>query len=285
MKLLNPATPPHTVSASRLKAVILDWAGTTVDFGSLAPARTLQTVFAGVGIALTEAETREDMGLAKRTHIRNLLKMARVAERWRTVHGAAPGEMDAERMYAEFIPLQFSCLEEYSNVIEGIPEAMEMFRVRGLRVGSTTGYTREMLDVLVALAAKQGYSPECSLTPGEVGLGRPYPFMIYENAVRLGVYPMAAIAKVGDTPSDIQEGLNAGTWAIGVAGTGNGIGLSKSEFEALAPAERETRLAAARAELAAAGAHFVVDAVTEVFPVLDRIDELLSGATPDGMRA
>jgi phosphonoacetaldehyde hydrolase len=278
LKLLNPAVPAQTTDAARLKALVLDWAGTTVDFGSLAPARTLQKLFGRVHISLTELETRRDMGLPKRDHIRGIMSMPRIRDAWREFRGRIPGEADVDQMYAEFIPLQFSCLEEYSAVIPGVVDAVKSFRQRGLKIGSTTGYTRAMLDLLMEKSATEGYSPDCSLSPEEVGAGRPHPFMIFETAVRLQVYPLAAIAKIGDTPVDVHEGLNAGTWSIGVAGTGNMIGLALKEFQALSDAERESRLVEARAGLQKAGAHYVVDTLAEVDSVLDDIDARLSSA-------
>jgi phosphonoacetaldehyde hydrolase len=275
MRLLNPNLPPGIVHARGLKALVLDWAGTTVDYGSLAPSRTLQQVFSRVGISLSDAETRQDMGLPKKDHIRRILAIPRVHDAWQTIRGQAPGESDVEEMYREFIPLQFSCLAEYSTVIPGVVEAVQRFRARGLKIGSTTGYTRAMLDVLVQNSVKAGYSPDCSLSPEDVGSGRPQPFMIYETAVRLGVYPLAAIAKIGDTPADVEEGLNAGTWSVGVAGTGNGIGLSCKDFYALPVVERERRLLEARDALERAGAHYVVDTLADLDAVLDNIDEQL----------
>ncbi len=278
LKLLNPTVPPQTVLADRLKAVVLDWAGTTVDFGSVAPARTLQKLFASREIELTDAEVRRDMGLPKKEHIRRILSMARIREVWMVIHGALPDDVSVEEMYAQFIPMQFSCLADYSGVIAGVADAVADLRARGLKIGSTTGYTREMLDQLLESAAREGYVPDCSVTPGEAGSGRPHPFMMYECAIRTQVYPMAAFAKVGDTTVDVQEGLNAGAWSIGVAGTGNMIGLTRDEFLGLAEAERATRLARARAELEQAGAHFVVDSVAELAPALDAIDALLEKA-------
>ena len=272
MKLLNPKLPPQTVQAEKLKALVLDWAGTTVDFGSLAPARTLQRVFARAGVPLTETEARRDMGLAKKEHIRAIFSIERVQEAWRGLHGRLPAPADIEKMYAEFLPLQLSCLVEYSAMIPGVVEAVERFRERGLKIGSTTGYTRAMLDVLLECSAKAGYRPDCSLAPGDIGSGRPEPFMIYENAVRLQVYPLAAVVKVGDTPADIEEGLNAGAWSIGVAGTGNGIGLFYEEFQGLPAGERESRLSKSRAKLEQAGAHYVIDTLDELDPVLDDIE-------------
>lgn len=278
LKLLNPAIPPQTVGAERLKALVLDWAGTTVDFGSLAPARTMQRVFLSRQIDLAEADSRQHMGLPKKEHIRGILTIPAVRDRWQQIHGCLPNDADVDEMYAEFIPLQFSCLSEYSTVIPGVQEAIADFRKRGLKIGSTTGYTRAMLDLLLETSAEQGYTPDCSLTPEEAGAGRPHPFMIYECAVRLQVYPLEAIAKIGDTPADIHEGLNAGAWSIGVAGTGNCIGLSHDEFYALPENEKQSRLTQARAELEKAGAHYVIDTLADAGAVLDEIDARLMAA-------
>jgi phosphonoacetaldehyde hydrolase len=255
---------------------VLDWAGTTVDFGSLAPARTLQRVFARVDIQLTDAEIRRDMGLPKRDHIGHILSTPRVRDSWRAVCGHAPTPADIEDVYRQFVPLQLSCLAEHSHLIPGVLNSVQRFRDRGLKIGSTTGYSRAMLDLLLEQSAREGYRPDCSLSPEDVGAGRPEPFMLYENAVRLRVYPLAAIAKIGDTPADIQEGLNAGAWAIGVAGTGNGIGLSHDEFQTLSASEQRSRLENARRELVHAGAHYVVDTLPELEGVLDDIHARLA---------
>jgi phosphonoacetaldehyde hydrolase len=278
LNLLNPNIPPNTVQTDRLQALVLDWAGTTVDFGSLAPARTLQQVFARAGIQLTEADARRDMGLPKRDHIRSILSIPAVRDAWQSVRGHTPADADVEEVYQAFIPLQFSCLGEYSTLIPGVVDAVQRFRERGLKIGSTTGYTREMLEVLLEKSESAGYKPDCSLVPGDVGAGRPHPLMIYEIAVRLQVYPLAAIVKVGDTPADIAEGLNAGAWSIGVAATGNSIGLSCADFRALSAAEQTSLLSNARRELQQAGAHYVIDALADLDPVLDDIDARLKAA-------
>ena len=278
MNRLNSSVPAPPFGAERLKAVVLDWAGTTVDFGSLAPARTMQRLFSFRGIELSEQETRQHMGLPKKEHIRGILSLPRIREVWTQNHGSAPADADVDEMYAAFIPLQFSCLMDYSALIPGVAEAVADLKARGLKIGSTTGYTREMLDMLLESAAREGYVPDCSLTPGEAGEGRPHPFMMFECAKRLGVYPMAAIAKVGDTPADIHEGINAGSWSIGVAGTGNAIGLVQAEFDGLSHREKEERLDRARRELRDAGAHYVIDSFAQLGSVLDEIDARLQAA-------
>ncbi len=276
MTLLHDRVPRALSPHGRLQALILDWAGTTVDFGSLAPVRTLQQVFAQFKIDVSEEQARRDMGIAKRDHIGRILAIPEIGDAWRREYGSMPDAEFGDRVYAEFIPLQLACLTQYSAVIPGVVEAVKRARGRGLKIGSTTGYTREMLDRLVKEAAREGYRPDCSLSPEDAGTGRPHPFMVFEAAVRLQVYPLASIVKIGDTPSDILEGLNAGVWSVGVARTGNAIGLSRSELEKLPGSEQARLVAVARKELATAGAHFVVDSLAEIDPVLDEIDRLLS---------
>src|SRR5207244_3466452 len=82
-------------------------------------------------------------------------------------------------------------------------------------------------------AAQRGYAPDCIVCPDEVPTGRPYPWMCYQNAIRLGVYPMQAMVKIGDSLADIEEGLNAGMWTIGLALSDNMLGLSETEVAAL----------------------------------------------------
>ena len=206
----------------KLTAVIFDWAGTVVDHGSRAPVAALQAVFARVGVPVTVAEARLSMGIAKRDHIRALLALPRVAEAWQQKHGSAPTEADGDALYADFLPTQTECLGRYSGLIAGVPETSERLRSRGIRIGSTTGYTRTMLDFLVERAREQGFAPDCAICPQDVtGGGRPAPWMCYLNAIRMEAGPLWAMIKIGDTPSDIEEGLNAGMWTVGVTRTGN----------------------------------------------------------------
>jgi len=248
-------------------AVIFDWAGTTVDYGSLAPVRTLQKLFAGRGIDVSEEEARRDMGIHKKDHIRALL---------RAKGGQPPAEADVDAFFAEFIPMQMECLAQYSVVLPGVADTARQLRARGIKIGSTTGYTRPMLDLLLSSAAAQGYTPDCALCPEDAGAGRPWPWMCYLNAIRLQTYPMHTMVKIGDTVSDIEEGLNAGMWTVAVARTGNMIGLAQRELAALPAAEQAARLDIARRKLREAGAHYVIDGVADFYPLLDRIEERLA---------
>jgi len=99
--------------------------------------------------------------------------------------------------------------------------------------------------------------------------------MCYEIAVRLKVFPLESFVKVGDTVADTEEGLNAGMWTVGVVRTGNMVGLTPADFDALSPAEREMRLQSGRERLMDAGTHYVIDKVSDFDPVFDEIDARL----------
>ncbi len=276
MSLLPAASRiAEPVPCDHLQAVVFDWAGTTVDFGSLAPVRALKELFARRGVPITQEEARQDMGLLKKDHIRSILRIPRVTAAWQQTTGQLSSEADVESLYAEFIPAQLDTLANYSGLIPGVHEVTSQLQRQGLKIGTTTGYTRAMLDLLVEEAAMQGYAPDANLCPEEVAAGRPHPFMILRLAAELGLWPLPAIVKVGDTVVDVQEGLNAGVWSVGVAITGNMIGLSEADWNALPPGQRETRARAARNALLNAGAHYVIDRVADIAPVLDQINARL----------
>jgi phosphonoacetaldehyde hydrolase len=260
----------------KIPAVIFDWAGTTVDFGCRAPVEAIREAFASFDVPLSAEEARGHMGLPKLEHIRATCADAAVAARWAAKYGARPTDADVERIYTSFLPMQLAAIERYSRVIPGVAPLVAHLRARGVRVGSTTGYTREMLDVVMKRAACEGYAPEASVTPEEAGLGRPAPLMCYLNAVRLRAYPLRDCVKIGDTVSDIEEGRNAGMWTIGIAVTGNEVGLSEEEWKALGGEERERRAEGARRRLLDAGADFVADRVGECEGVIEEIERGLT---------
>jgi phosphonoacetaldehyde hydrolase len=258
-----------------LKALILDWAGTTVDFGSRAPVAALQRVFAANGVPITASEVREHMGVLKKDQIRAICAGRRVSDAWARLRGKPPAEEDVECLFSEFLPRQSEILVEFSTPIPGVPETVETWRAAGLRIGSTTGYTRALLDLVIPVAAGQGYEPDASVTPDEVGGGRPKPFMCYRNAILLGAYPLWHCVKIGDTPADILEGRNAGMWTVAITATGNEIGLSRDEWEALPATERSEREEQAAARLMTAGAHFAAASLADCDLILTEIERRL----------
>ena len=266
----------------KLSAVIFDWAGTVIDHGSRAPVAAIQDVFAAAGVPITVAEARLSMGIAKRDHIRAILELPRVTQAWTLKRGAAPGQSDLDALYADFLPRQTACLERFSTLIAGIPACAEGLRSRGIRIGSTTGYTRAMLDCLIDLARRQGFSPDCSICPQDVpGGGRPAPWMCYLNAIRLEISPLWSMVKIGDTPSDMAEGLNAGMWTVGVTRTGNEAGLTVDEWNSATASEQRDIVARARRRLLDAGAHYAIESAGECLDLMDEISgRIAAGERP-----
>src|SRR6266567_1272680 len=250
-----------------LKAVLLDWAGTTLDYGCFAPAVVFIEVYKRKGVEITMDEAREPMGAHKKVHIRQISKNENVAKRWQQRHGRKPNEEDIEAMFQDLIP--------------GTLGAVAEFRRRGLKVGSTTGYTEEMMDLLGNEAKRRGYEPDATVCATQVPAGRPHPYMCLQNAILLQTYPLESFVKIGDTLPDIEEGLNAGMWTIGLAKTGNEMGLTEDQINALEPEVREAKLARAYRRMQQTAAHYVVDGIADVAPVLDQINmRLAAGERP-----
>jgi phosphonoacetaldehyde hydrolase len=233
-------------------------------------------VFKRKGVEISIDEARVPMGSHKKTHIELISKDDNVARRWEAVHGHKPDAADVEAMYIDFIPRQMACLADYADLIPGTLEAVAEFRRRGLKVGSTTGYTEEMTNLLRVEAKQRGYEPDSTVCATQVPAGRPHPYMCFQNAIQLQVYPMEAIVKIGDTLPDIDEGLNAGMWTIGLAKTGNELGLTEKQVAEEDPAAVATKLARAYQRMSHAGAHYVVDGIAEVMPALDDIHARLA---------
>ncbi|MGD0982919.1 MAG: phosphonoacetaldehyde hydrolase [Acidimicrobiales bacterium] len=259
-----------------LKAVVLDWAGTTVDYGCMAPVATFMQAFAETGVPITVEEARAPMGMPKWHHIQAITRMESVAARWQAVHGSPPEDSDVDALYQRFLPLQVQTVEQHSDVIPGVVEAVAALRARGLAIASTTGYPREVMNVVVRVAKEQGYEADVTVCAGDTPAGRPGPFMALQALIKLSISPVEAVVKIGDTVVDIEEGLNGGMWSVGIAVTGNEVGLTAAEYGARS-ADEQLRLARAATErLTAAGAHYVVDSLGDVLPVIDRIEERLA---------
>ncbi len=264
-----------------LRAAIFDWAGTVIDFGSRAPVLAVTQTFADFGVPITVDEARGPMGMAKRDHLQALLTLPRVADRWRQVQGQAPDEQAIDRIYRAFLATQTQLLTAHSDVIPGCLTALDACRRRGMRLGSSTGYTRELMDLLVPAAREQGLEFEAVVCADDVPQGRPAPWMCLENARRLSAYPMASVVAVDDTTVGIEAGLNAGMWTVGVAKSGNLVGLSSAELDNLPPTDQRMRLQRAHEQLRFSGAHHVIDTIADLPAVIDGIEAALSsGATP-----
>ena len=243
------------------RAVLFDWAGTTIDHGSLAPVEVVREVFREFGIDVSEAEARQPMGKAKIDHLREVIQMPRIAELWKQSHSSDPSEDTIRTIYHRFLVLQKAVLTKHADLIPGAKEFAEFLRSQGIKIGSTTGYTRELMEVILPIAAAAGYAPEATICSDEVAAGRPAPWSNFRAAELLGVYPMSQIMIVDDSIAGIQAGKNAGCTSVAVTTTGNPFGLSLQAFNNLSVGEVTERHQQAEAEFYAAGADLVVESV------------------------
>lgn len=274
------AVPPHAYRGP-VAAVIFDWAGTVLDFGCMAPVEAFRQVFHEAGVPISEAEARGPMGAAKREHIAMILAMAAVEGRWHQHVGTTPTVADVDRLYADFLRVDAVNVARHSALIPGALNTINALRTRGIPIGSTTGYPREVMANLAPLASAQGYEPDHCCTVSDVARGRPWPDMCLVNALALKAPDVRACVVVDDSPSGLAAGRAAGMWAIGIAASGNEVGLSLSDWTALGESEQQRLLLPARKRLEAAGAHFVIDSVADLLPVIDIIEaQLVEGVAP-----
>jgi len=258
-----------------VSTVIFDWAGTMIDFGSLAPVEAFCRLFADNRIEVSKAEVREPMGVAKRDHIAALLAIPRVKALWIERYGCNPTDHDIDRLYKKYVDFQIEAISDCTKLIDGAAVTLAWLEERGIRVGANTGYSTEMITTMTAKAAEQGYRPESNICANEVGRGRPYPDMIWRNMLQLNVETVQAVVKVDDTAVGIAEGLNAGCWTVAVAVSGNETGLSLAEWQALANDKQALLRQQAYDRLAQSGAHYVIDTVADLPGVIEQIERRL----------
>jgi phosphonoacetaldehyde hydrolase len=262
----------------KVKGIVLDWSGTTADAYVLAPAVVFVQVFKKHGVEISMAEARGPMGLRKDLHIKELTEVPEIRERWKGVHGAYPDQGSVDAMFADFVPMQLDCLRDYTTLLPHVAEVIQRFQKDGIKIGSTTGFVRSMVDILEADAKKQGYVPDASVAGDEVAHGaRPRPFMVYRNLDLMDVSPIQSVVKVDDTISGVGEALEAGCWGVGIARYSNYMDIdSMAHLESLSEAEIERRLKATREILRKSGAHYVIDTFDQMPEVVADVNQRLA---------
>jgi phosphonoacetaldehyde hydrolase len=262
----------------KIKGVVLDWSGTTADAYVIAPAVVFVEVFKRHGVEISMLEARGPMGLRKDLHIKALTEVPEIRDRWKKIHGKAPGKKEVDAMFADFVPMQLACLRQYTGLLPGVAKVSQKMQKAGIKIGVSTGFVRSMVDILEADARKQGFKPDATVAGDEVVNGaRPKPFMVYRNLDLLDIHPIQAVVKVDDTISGVGEGLEAGCWAVGVARYSNYMDIDTVEqAEKMPKAELERRVAYSADLLRKAGAHYVVDSIVELPEVIDDINARLA---------
>lgn len=261
---------------NKIKMVVFDWAGTTVDYGSSAPHTVFDRVFSNHSIHLTPEEIDKPMGMEKRAHIRSLLSCPSGAEQFRKLNSRSWDENDVDSYYNEFENTLYDVVADFSSPIEGTVETCNLLRSRGLKIASTTGYTSQIMERVIPKAKAEGYEADVVMTPDLAGASRPTPFMIFACMQKLNVYPPCAVVKVGDTVVDMQEGKNAGAWSIGILQGSNLLGLTKEQYDSMPVEELSALEAKATRTYFEAGADFVIDSIRDLPAAIDEINGRLA---------
>lgn len=266
----------HGPYTGKVQAVILDWAGTTVDYGCRGPVAVFLRAFNLHGISPSEAEAREPMGKEKREHVQTMLCMPRLTECWQTKHGTLPDETAVDMVFNDVQKLMCETLADYAVPVPGCTDAIAALRRQQIKIGSCTGYNRSMMIHLKEKAAALGYQPDAIVTADEVPQGRPWPWMCQMNCMKLGVHPPESVIKVGDTLADVEEGLAAGHWSVGVTRTSNAMGLSLDEAELLPSEELRRREENIGKTFYKAGAHYVLSSIADLPSLIPEINARLA---------
>lgn len=263
---------------SQLAAIIFDWAGTTVDFGSFAPTQIFVDAFKqAFDFDLTLAEARGPMGLGKWQHIEALGRDSAIDARWREKFGRPMSDTDIEHIYQTFLPLQIERVGQHAELIPGTLQTVAELRHRGLKIGSTTGYPRPVMEKLLLAAAANGYQPDCTICADDLAAGaRPGPWMALQCVLDLKIGNVAHCVKVDDTLPGIAEGRNAGMWTVALALSGSPAGLTLADFQSATPGQRQAIRNRVSPAFLAAGAHYVIDSIADLLPTLDSINQRLA---------
>ncbi len=258
-----------------LKAVVFDWAGTVVDFGSFAPMGAFVQLFSQEGIDIRIDEARIPMGLPKWRHIQALGKLPRIDSQWQAKHGYAMRDEDVDRLHDIYTPMNAAAIPMHADLIPGVALLMKDLKASGLKIGSTTGYTRLIMAQLAPLAAAQGFSPETCVCADDLPVSRPTPFGMYQAMMNLNVWPAHAVVKIDDTAPGLLEGQHAGCWTVAVIASGNHNGQTWDQWKALSHEEKGSRRDLVRSALQAAQPDYWVDTVADLPAILSEIEARL----------
>jgi phosphonoacetaldehyde hydrolase len=262
--------------------IMLDCSGTTMDRYVDAPAIVFVEVFKKYGVEVTMPEARGPMGLRKDLHIKAMTLIPSVRDRFIAKFGREPRQSDVDAMFADFVPTQLALLRNgtYHTLLPGVAGLCKDWQKQGIKIGVTTGFTRAMLDLLLAGAATQGFVPDTHCAGDEVEMPRPTAYMVIKNLERMGVYnlenAMLRTIKVDDTVSGAGEGAPL-CWRVGVSKWSNYVADSWDAVRKMSAAELADRERASKEKLVMeSGAHYVIDDLQDMPDVIADVNKRLA---------
>ncbi len=274
----QPLYPPLNQPLNHIQAIIFDWAGTILDFGSFAPTSIFVEAFKReYDFEIDLAEARQPMGLGKWDHIQAVGKIPSVNARWVERFGAPINTDDIDRIYQTFMPLQKAKVADHAEPILNAIEVVNNLKAQGIKIGSCSGYPREVMDVLIPVAADYGYHPDCVVATDDLPQGgRPAPFMALKNVIDLGVTDVRTCIKIDDAAPGIDEGHNAGMWTVGLLLSGNEAGLTAEEFDNADEATLQKAREKAAEKLSKSNPHYLIDTIDDLPSVIADVEKRLA---------
>jgi phosphonoacetaldehyde hydrolase len=201
-----------------------------------------------------------------------MLQAPNIAAKWSVKTGKPASRGDVDRIYEVFVPMNERVVADYATLVPGAAETVRLLRERGMKIGSTTGYTRSIMERILPLAAEQGFAPDNLVCADDLTEGRPGPLGMYQCFIDLAVYPPETVIKVDDTAPGIAEGRAAGCVTVGVTLSGNEAGLTPDQMAGLSEDEKDAIRARAGKLLTEAGADHLIDTVADLPALVETLE-------------
>lgn len=200
------------VRAPQVDLLVFDMAGTTVHDDD-AVHRCLCSALAGAGVNVSRDEVNEVMGMPKPVAIALLLER-------RKYRGASAPPAEVTSIHDDFLRhmISFYRTDPAVREIDGASPVFGQLRRAGVKVALDTGFSRAIVDAILQRLGWAGADLlDATVASDEVPRGRPHPDLVLRAMKLTGVNDARRVAKVGDTPADLQEGHAAGCgFVIGV---------------------------------------------------------------------
>ena len=185
-----------------VKMLVCDMAGTTVNEKGLVY-KTLYRTIRDVGINIREKDIDKWHGANKYEVIDHFLKQTYESPDY--IDTLAP---ILYRKFDDTLAYKYSIPGNVSLISHGLPSLYTTFRHSGIKICLNTGYSKDIQESII-FSLKMDEFIDDYISSGDVNYGRPDPEMIHTLMKRNGVDHSSMVVKVGDTPNDIYEGINA----------------------------------------------------------------------------
>jgi phosphonatase-like hydrolase len=190
---------------TQTKMVVFDMAGTTIEDNDDVH-HSLMNAMESKGYKISREDANRVMGYPKPVAIDTLLK-----DKFKLTSESERATL-VEKIHAHFL-LDMLHHYRYNPEVKAKPNVEYVFdslRKKGIKVVIDTGFSRDIADTIIErLQWHTNNLIDYSVTSDEVKHGRPYPDMIQKAMAKFKITDPAQVTKVGDTPSDLMEGMNA----------------------------------------------------------------------------